>query len=102
MPIDGRLEALEFFQIRGWAFDRSRPTETINVQILLDDHVLAEGLAGQFRDDLAENGVGDGCHAFAFELPRRLNDDETTRVYAKALGSDGTFRILPKGPRFAG
>lgn len=70
MPIEGVLEAIEPLQIHGWAYDRSRPNESIKVQIMLDNLVLAEGFAGRFRDDLAQNEVGDGRHAFAFELQK--------------------------------
>ncbi len=98
MPIEGVLESIEPLQIHGWAYDRSRPDESVKVQIVLDNLVLAEGVAGQFRDDLANNGVGDGRHAFAFELQRKLSYDEAKRISARAKGADGAFLVLRKGP----
>jgi hypothetical protein len=98
MPIDGVLEAIEPLQIHGWAFDRSRPSENVKVQITLDDLVLAEGFAGQFRDDLAKNGVGDGRHSFSFELRKQLSYEEANRISARAMGADGAFLVLRRGP----
>jgi hypothetical protein len=69
--IDGRIDAITGGRLYGWAWDRARPSDHLEVEIRIGDRLVATAFANQPRDDLKANGVGDGCHAFelAVDLP---------------------------------
>jgi hypothetical protein len=96
MAIRGYLDAVDPMQIRGWAYDPSRPDEVVVVRIMLDDQLIAEGSAVLFRDDLAKDGVGDGNRAFIFNLERSLTAAEISKISARARTADGSEALLPK------
>lgn len=86
--IEGRLDAVANGRVYGWAWDRNRPGEPLEIQIRLagpsaDDRPLASGTADLPRTDLQANGVGDGRHAFEVQLD--LTDGiDASRVIAIA------------------
>ncbi|HWB51432.1 MAG TPA: sulfotransferase [Stellaceae bacterium] len=102
MGIRGSLDAVERFQIRGWAFDPDNPTHAVQVEILLDDKRIAAVPATLYREDLERSGEGDGRHAFVVNMDAPLADADLPRVMAKAFDADGAFLLLPKGPHAAG
>jgi hypothetical protein len=67
--IQGRIDAIEGRRLFGWVWDRSRPTERLQVRVVVDEQVVASATADMPRVDLRRNGVGDGGHAFEIELP---------------------------------
>jgi hypothetical protein len=96
MPIEGYLDAVDPIQIRGWAYDPSRPDEAVVVRIMLDDKLIAEGPAKLFRDDLEKDGIGDGSHAFIFNLERSLTAAEISKISARVRTADSSEALLPK------
>ena len=66
--IDGRIDAISGGRLYGWAWDRIRPSDHLEVEIRVGDKVVATAFANQPRDDLKANGVGDGCHAFELAI----------------------------------
>lgn len=67
MPI-GVVDELAPERIIGWAWYRSRPDEPIDVQIMVDDVLVREVRADQFRPEL-EGRAGNGCHGFVVHDP---------------------------------
>ena len=55
-------------RLYGWVFDAARPGHRLGVELRLGGERLARGTADLARPDLAQNGIGDGCHAFEFEV----------------------------------
>jgi hypothetical protein len=66
--IDGRIDAISGGRLYGWAWDRVRPSDHLEVEIRVGDRLVATAFANQPRDDLKANGVGDGCHAFEIAI----------------------------------
>jgi hypothetical protein len=80
--IEGRIDAITGGRLYGWAWDRVRPTDHLEVEIRVGDRLVATAFANQPRDDLKANGVGDGCHAF--ELAIDLAPGETPAAIARS------------------
>jgi molybdenum cofactor biosynthesis enzyme MoaA len=69
MLYDGYLDATDGWMAYGWAIDRDRPNEPVVVEYQLSSGYVGHVTADEFRADLLQNGVGDGRHAFALQLP---------------------------------
>jgi hypothetical protein len=67
---EGGLRNISAAGICGWAWDRSRPYEPINVQLYIGETLVAGGPAAKFDRELALNQKGNGCHLFEFLLDR--------------------------------
>jgi hypothetical protein len=67
----------------GWAWDPSRPSERLRVDLSVDGKSLwRRRLASSFRGDLLAAGIGDGQHAFSIELPLTVFDGEPHQLDA--------------------
>jgi hypothetical protein len=86
--IDGRLDALDASCVVGWAADRSDLGARLSVDLLIDHKLVAKTVADLPRPDLAREGIGDGAHAFRFELPDWVLDgrEHTISVLVPAFG----------------
>ena len=96
MTYRGNLEHVRRGWVRGWVADSARPEARLTVVVTLGGRELARQVADQFRQDLADAGIGDGRHAFtvAFGCDRGMADGEALRVYL----ADADFE-LPGSPR---
>jgi len=55
-------------RLYGWAWNPAEPEQRLTVELRLSDTTVAATTADLARPDLADNGIGDGCHAFEFPL----------------------------------
>ena len=87
--VEGFVDGCVAGEIRGWALDPLRPNRRVHVIAVRAGEVVAEALADIWRPDLAQEGRGDGRHAFRLRLPPALLDGEplTIEVLAVAGGS---------------
>jgi hypothetical protein len=96
MTIRGFLDSVDALQIRGWAYDPTRPENDVPVSVTLDGSTIAAATANLFRDDLAKAGVGTGFHSFVVNLERHLSPEERLRV-AVVAGEPGNSKVfLPR------
>jgi len=72
-PLRGRLEAADRTLITGWALDDSRHDERVELEVFVDGESAGTLRAGTFRQDLLDNAIGDGAHAFRLYLPHGLS-----------------------------
>jgi len=92
---DGRLE--------GWCCQVGR-LDPLRVDILANGFMVQSVLANRFREDLLGRGVGNGAHAFCYDLtPHRLSPDTVIRARIRdrtmELGNSGmALGALPKLP----
>ena len=123
----GRLDHCQYGRVSGW-LHQVDSSESVAFFVISDDGtVVAEGIANQFRADLAKANVGKGKHSFSFpvtpsffngELRRlrlqvrenrfiipdaELEVDTATRLEVHALALDefrlqGNFSIGVEGP----
>jgi hypothetical protein len=70
--LDGRVDGFDRLAIFGWAADAERPSDRVDIVVLVNGHVRGGARADRPRDDLQSLGMlGDGAHGFgyAFEPP---------------------------------
>lgn len=102
--LEGRLDAVSGGRVYGWAWDRARPSEPVEVEIRLDGHVLARVTADLPRPDLEAGGLGNGRHAFEAELPADMPGEPDLHALAAvavspATGAQSALAIPEPGER---
>jgi autotransporter passenger strand-loop-strand repeat protein len=85
--LEGSIDVVTRSRIAGWAFDAAKPDEAVRLQVTADDVVLCEIVAGAYRPDLAEAGIGDGRHSFDITVPGGLPDATAIRIVRVADGA---------------
>lgn len=79
--------------IAGWVVDDSAPWERVEVQLYIDGHFAANGVANLARRDVLEAGMSqDEWHGFAFALPSLDVGTHEARVYANHTGTKGPHK----------
>lgn len=80
--------------IHGWILDKNRPLQKVAIEISQNQRVIARGIADQFRRDLAEAEIGDGCCAFKLkaDISPTLNGGA---IVLRAVEFDKEFRVQP-------
>jgi len=73
--LQGRVDAIEGRRLFGWVWDRSQPTERLQVRVTIGERTVASATADMPRIDLRRNGIGDGGYAFEIELPETTEQD---------------------------
>jgi len=73
--LQGRVDAIEGRRLFGWVWDRSQPSERMQVRVTIGERVVASATADMPRIDLRRNGIGDGGYAFEIELPETAEQD---------------------------
>jgi hypothetical protein len=86
MPMyEGTLQGIGNGVAIGWVVDRSDIDSRVQVALVADGEVVAEGLADVARPDLAERVTGgDGNHGFQLKLPPALRTPARRRVVVLA------------------
>ena len=84
---DGAIDG----QAHGWVYDPAQPGKAFMVEVLHQGEVVARGMADLYRDDLARNGIGDGCHHFKLNLSYTLFDGQPHALSVRVveLGAAG-------------
>lgn len=85
----GFIDGLDRNQLHGWACDRARPDEPVDVELTLEDGTTTVVRADGAREDLRAAGFGNGRHGFRCALPA-----------SAALGSAHTVRARIRGTAF--
>jgi hypothetical protein len=96
MPLKGFVEAVDQFQIRGWAFDSASPHYHVTIEIFLYEYRIGSSTAYLFRDDLKQENLGAGDHAFIVNLDRMLSSEEMSDISITAYAMDGSQQILKR------
>jgi hypothetical protein len=91
--VTGYVEAGTSDRLLGWAWAPRTPGIRATVELRLGEEVIARSVADQPRPDLANNGIGDGRHAFALAIPDAYRSRAAElRVFARA-GDDEAWPI---------
>ena len=99
--IDGFVEALRPFQVRGWVVDRASPETRLRVRVSLRGRLAGAAMADLFRQDLADAGVGDGRHAFVVNVTESLPLQRPESITVEVEEADGETTTLPMLPTLA-
>lgn len=86
-PCEGKFDAIENGQARGWAFDPRKPAERMTIEIWAGDRMAGWGHADDYREDLQAAGKGNGSVAFAIDITRALRDGNPHLLQARLAGS---------------
>lgn len=97
MPLDGYIYEADCEAFEGWAWDYNRVNTPLGIEILDGPAVIATLPAGEFRQDLADNGKGNGYHAFRFILPDELKNGLRHLLSARVAGSSFILKNSPQG-----
>ncbi len=71
----GYLDSVTRTTIMGWAFEPETPDRRVPLVILANGAVIGRVIADHYRPGLAASGIGDGKHAYRFQLPQGFADD---------------------------
>ena len=88
MRIGGKVEVFTRRSVSGWLAVFGEPDERPRLELLLDGISVASATAGEFRQDVATKGLGDGMCQFQITLPEALTDEEADRVRLRIVGSE--------------
>ncbi len=94
--LDGYIYGGDCESFRGWAWDYNRVNTALSVEILDGPNVIATLSAGDFRQDLLDNGKGNGYHAFRYTLPDGLKDGFRHILSARVAGSSFILKGSPR------
>jgi hypothetical protein len=90
----GYVDSAQGGRITGWAWNRSRPRQRLDVEIYAAGTLLGSARADLFRDDLLRSKIGDGRYGFAFTTG---SDVAPETVAAKVTDGDCEFWLLDGG-----
>ena len=65
----GMLERADRLAVSGWAADAAHPGVPVTLEVWRDGALAGRIEAADFRQDLADGGLGEGRHAFLLHLP---------------------------------
>lgn len=93
---EGYVDAIKDGRIYGWAWDPAEPDKQLVVEVFHNDTRLGSATADRFREDLRQSEVGEGRHAFVFDLPPELRSAAPAEF---CVYFEGTDVALERGPR---
>ena len=91
----GRLDGVEGRRITGWAFDPETPGTPVVLVVLLNGAEIARLQSDRYRPDLEKAGIGDGRHAFEFELPAGVAADLRHEIEVRRHDDGAQLRGSP-------
>lgn len=78
--------------IKGWTWLPSEPDRKLHVSLIVNGHIVDNVIANKYRKDLADAGLGNGCHGFIIQPQERLNTQATGFTLRVDQG-DGKFLL---------
>ena len=96
---EGVLDQAELSRILGWAWDAARPDAAVAVDLIDGDARIATSVAGDFRQDLLDAGIGNGRHGFEFRIPSETRDGRDHLLHVCISGTSLGLRRSPRTVR---
>ena len=102
-PYAGYIDKLTCQTVSGWAADRSRLNQSIQVSIYGDNKLLGTVTANQQRGDVGTYLSDNGLHGFSFALPSGVTN-VSVRFEASGIDLGGSPQTVPcaLGPSYTG
>ncbi len=79
----GSIDKIDASTISGWACDK-KSDDALEIQVMAEGRVLGSGIADIFRQDLLNAEIGNGKHAFKFDLEELPVNDGRQVTYTLA------------------
>lgn len=83
----GRIDECSGGVVAGWAASSEPGENPVTLEVVVEDQVVAAGTADLFREDLRAAGLGDGRHAFQFNLPLTVGRLPKVSVRVRVQGT---------------
>ena len=93
---NGYHDVADCTNIAGWAWDSTLPTTPVSVDIYDGNTLIATTLAGNFRQDLRDAGIGDGNHGFQIATPASVIDGQGHTITVRFAGTQNNLNNTPK------
>ncbi len=94
--IIGELSQREDGLVEGWCHAHARPADRLEVDLFIDETLIASVTAASDRPDLRAAGFGDGMYGFALRLPVAI-DATPTMLVARECATGTVFARLRLG-----
>jgi hypothetical protein len=94
MPIRAEVDGFTFFGVWGWACDTDDPSIPLQIELSLDSKIIATVIAGNFRQDLLDAGIGNGRHGFRMLFADAPSDSDLKRMRLVAKNGEGETLLL--------
>jgi len=78
----GNLDGISDLEVMGWAWKPDLPDTAVTVELFADGKTFSRVEAGEFREDLLTEKIGDGRHGFRVSLPAEFCDGHEHRISA--------------------
>jgi len=91
--ISGNVESYEQGFLTGWVYDRNLGSSGVAYSVFSQNVKVGSGVAKQFRQDLLDNGIGDGHHGFCAELSEHVMDGKSHELHVVV---DDTGELIGK------
>ena len=94
----GAIDVADQTRVAGWALAPETPDVALEVQLFIDEKLVASKLAGEERRDLVSSGItSNPNHGFSFDLTRinTAPGRHTAQVYALRPAAGATKVLLP-------
>ena len=93
----GYVDRVSHGEVAGWAGNKARPDETVEISIFVDGYKRAQIVCDLARPDLKQSGQwGDGRHGFRFRFPAPLAREMTHRVSVRFTATGRRPAMLPQ------
>jgi len=92
----GFVDVLDHQSISGWAWLPDYPDETLELEVLDGEGVIAQLRAGLFRRDLLEAGIGNGRYAFTLQFQNGLARHAAHEIHVRRAGGGACLSNSPR------
>jgi SAM-dependent methyltransferase len=92
----GFIDGMDAERIWGWAWDSTRPNDSIDVDLFVDGTLVRSVSANELGADLLAAGVGDGYHRWGCVLADLVDDEQLHEI---GVRFGGTAKELTNGPK---
>jgi GT2 family glycosyltransferase/glycosyltransferase involved in cell wall biosynthesis len=91
----GSLDAADYPEIRGWAWNAAKPDETVKVDLYINGKKTLTVAADELRGDLEKAGIGNGYKAFKKRLTQSFDPSRSYTISARYAGTDIELKKSP-------
>ncbi|MBU3618787.1 glycosyltransferase [Polynucleobacter sp. JS-Fieb-80-E5] len=92
----GYVEYIDNQRITGWAWNKAIPLMPLAIEIIIDEIVVAEVVADNFRPDLVAEKIGKGFHGFEAKLPIKISSVTLSNVLVRVKNTNFFLPRLPE------
>ncbi|MFC5412830.1 putative Ig domain-containing protein, partial [Larkinella bovis] len=98
---EGYLDLVSCINIAGWVWDQDRPNTPLTVEFLVGPTLASARLVGSleanlFRQDLKDNGKGNGSHGYRWDTAEELKNNQSYQVWGRVQGTTYLLKGSPK------